>query len=90
MKRTYSDAQYLMDPAGDFVTFYAKNSSAEDMYASIKEIVEDYEKKHPDYDRKRRPVRTEELSAVAAQEAVRATQLRRHRRGWLGWLKGRN
>jgi protein SCO1 len=81
--------QYLLDPQGDFVTFYAKNSSGEDIAASVRAAIQDYKKGHADYDPAFKVPRTDALAKRSAEAAVEATRVRRKNRGWLGWLWGK-
>ncbi|KAL6758086.1 thioredoxin-like protein [Haematococcus lacustris] len=45
----HSIIHYLIDPHGEFVTFYAKNYTAEQMMASICEHIAAWQQKHPEY-----------------------------------------
>jgi protein SCO1/2 len=44
---------YLIDPEGEFVTFYAKSYTAEQMADSIAEHVVKYKQEHPEYHKER-------------------------------------
>ena len=45
----HSIIMYLIDPAGDFVTFYGKNLSAPDIAKSIVQQVKAWQASHPEY-----------------------------------------
>ena len=42
----HSIIMYLIDPAGDFVTFYGKNFTAESLAKSVKSFVEKWQTSH--------------------------------------------
>lgn len=45
----HSIIHYLINPAGEFVTFYAKSFSAEQMAESIAGHLADWQQAHPEY-----------------------------------------
>ena len=41
--------QYLLDPDGNFVTFYGKSFTAEQIATSLQQHAVDWKQKHPEY-----------------------------------------
>ncbi|KXZ42188.1 hypothetical protein GPECTOR_187g284 [Gonium pectorale] len=47
----HSIIHYLIDPAGDFVTFFGKNTDAQQLATQVLQHLESWQKEHPDYHR---------------------------------------
>ena len=43
----HSIIMYLVDPAGEFVTFYGKNYSADELATSMRQHIREWERTHP-------------------------------------------
>lgn len=74
--------QYVIDPQGDFVSFFGKNATAADMASSVRATVGEYEKHHPDY-RKGAGIAREEALAQASEDCAYE---KRRKSSWLGFL----